>query len=409
MHTIAATALFMLLACHPQLTEPDDSEAPQPDDSQPDDTGPVPLTLSADFDSGRVGSALIEGDHVRLTLNTVTMVNTLATYAYWTHFSLAGAADKSITLDIEGVDGNTFFGRHADDSRMVVSCDGTTWERLPAPTWRDEHGGTYSVTWAPACDTPRIATFFPFNYTEMLAWTDEVSRHPEATLEQAATSDQGREIRLLTITDPGSPASDKRHIFILGRQHSGETAGTWELVGLVEFLLSGEAEAQALLQGFVWHIVPMLNPDGVYLGYSRATSELRDPNADWDNEASVEVVQIRALVEDLRRGPGLDLVLDWHNQVNESRGHDFVYSPAGNTFFDVLSLWTSFDDQAASGASSCTFVDCSFRGWTMTNVLYDPMFVMEPCPHLSAWTIASLREQGMLTARAVGAWFQGQP
>jgi hypothetical protein len=178
---------------------------------------------------------------------------------------------------------------------------------------------------------------------------------------------------------------------------------------MVEFLLSGDAQAEALLQGFVWHIVPMLNPDGVYLGYSRATSELRDPNADWGNEASVEVVQVRALVEDLDRGPGLDMVLDWHNQVNESRGRDFVYSPTDNTFFDILSLWTTFDEQIASDASSCTFVDCSFRGWTMTNVLFDPMFALEPCPHLPSWTIDSLKEQGELTGLAIGAWFQGQP
>jgi hypothetical protein len=408
MHLLVALAILPL-ACHPDPIFPDDSEPPLPDDSLPDDTGRPPLTLSADFDSGSVGSALTEGDRVRLTLDAVTMVNTLATYAYWTHFSLTGAAGRTLTLDIEGVSGDTFFGRHAEDSRLVFSCDGVIWDRLPAPTWRDENGGTYSVMWPPPCDTPRIATFFPFNYAEMLAWTDEMARHPEATLELAGTSAQGREIRLLTLTDPGTPAADKRHVFLLGRQHSAETAGTWELAGLVEFLLSGDDQAQALLQGFVWHIVPMLNPDGVFLGYSRATSELRDPNADWGNEASVEVVQVRALLEDLQRGPGLDMVLDWHNQVNESRGHDFVYSPTGNTFFDVLSLWTSFDDQAASGASSCTFADCSFRGWAMTNVLFDPMFVLEPCPHLSSWTLDALRAQGASTAGAIGAWFQGQP
>ena len=75
--------------------------------------------------------------------------------------------------------------------------------------------------------------------------------------------------------------AEKKVIYIVGRQHAAETSSSHMLEGLINFLISDEPYAYGLRNHYVWYIVPMANPDGVYLGNSRATSELRDPNRDW--------------------------------------------------------------------------------------------------------------------------------
>ena len=415
-------ALFLawLTACHPAAVVPSDSGPDADTDADADsdtdtdadtdaDADTDTLVLDAAFDSGSVGTWTIEGDTVRLTPNTITPVNQDRVYAYWVHFRLEGVGAREITLEITGVEGNSFFGEQDHDVQMVWSCDAESWLRLEEHAYRPDDGGTYVVTQAFSCDPVTVATFFPFSVATMEAWLDQVVEHADVSLSTLGSSEQGRDIRMLAVTNGALPDEGKRSVFVVGRQHAAETAGSHQLAGLVDFLLSGDEDAQPLLDGFVWRIVPMVNPDGVYLGHSRTTSELRDPNADWANGESVEVVTVRTLLEDLAAGPGVDMVLDWHNQMNNVHWEDFVYSPSGNTFFPVLSQWTDFDNQEAYGASSCTATDCSFRGWVMSHVLYDPMFVLEPCPHLAHRTIEELREQGELTARAIGAWFEEQP
>jgi hypothetical protein len=416
---------LLALACHPTVVAPDDSEPEGDADSDADsdsdsdadadadadadtDTQPPALTVRTDFDSGSLGPWTIQGDTVTASLNTVTMVNTDDIYAYWMHFEIGGAQGRSVAVEIEGVDGNPFFGEHPEENQVVYSCDGSTWARITDHSTSPLAGGTHRFEQAFDCDSPRVATFFPYPWEQLDRWTRTTGKDPRASLSILGQSAQGRDIHELTITNPAVPDAGKPTVFILGRQHAGETAGSHQLTGLVDFLLSGEPEAQPLLDGLVWRVVPMLNPDGVYLGHSRATSLLRDPNADWGNDGSVEVSIARAHLLALAADPGLDMVLDWHNQVNDTRWYDFVYSPSGNDFFPVLSQFTSFDDQVASGASSCTAADCSFRGWAMTHVLQDPMFVLEPSPHQVHWTAESLREQGRLVALAVGAYFEGR-
>ncbi len=411
---LALLALSPLVGCQPGQVDGDETDSPPEADGDVDsdvdsdsdaDTEPSALAVDADFDSGAIGAYRIEGDTLSMALNAVTLVNTGDVYAYWVHFVLSGAQDRAVTVEIEGIAGHLFFGERPEENQLVYSCDGESWERLTEHAYRADNGGTYSLTQVFPCDEPRIATFFPFTWGEMQAWVADVRQSELVEVSALGDSEQGREIQLLTITNPVLPEEGKAQIFIVGRQHAAETGGSHMLTAMVDFLISGEPAAQPLLDGLVWRIVPMLNPDGVYLGHSRSTSLLRDPNADWGSDESVEVVAVREQLLALAESGRVDMVLDWHSQMNDDRWYDFVYSPSGNSFFPVLSAWTSFDDEVASGASSCSESDCSARGWTMNHVLYDPMFVLEPSPHQAHWTVDSLGEQGVLTAYAVAEYF----
>jgi murein tripeptide amidase MpaA len=63
---------------------------------------------------------------------------------------------------------------------------------------------------------------------------------------------------------------DKPTIFLSSRVHPGETPASYVLNGILNFLTNQKNEqAKIILQNFVFKIIPMLNPDGVYRGYYR--------------------------------------------------------------------------------------------------------------------------------------------
>ena len=58
-------------------------------------------------------------------------------------------------------------------------------------------------------------------------------------------------------------------IFVTARVHPGETPASFVSQGLVDWLLGTEAQAVQLRRGATIVVVPMLNPDGVFLGNYR--------------------------------------------------------------------------------------------------------------------------------------------
>jgi len=63
---------------------------------------------------------------------------------------------------------------------------------------------------------------------------------------------------------------DKMIVFLSARVHPGETPSSYSMRGIIKFLLSKkDVRAQTLRDNFVFKIVPMINPDGVFHGYFR--------------------------------------------------------------------------------------------------------------------------------------------
>uniref|UniRef100_A0A3B4ZUN1 ATP/GTP binding protein like 4 n=1 Tax=Stegastes partitus TaxID=144197 RepID=A0A3B4ZUN1_9TELE len=62
---------------------------------------------------------------------------------------------------------------------------------------------------------------------------------------------------------------EKKLVFLTARVHPGESPASFVCQGVIDFLVSQHPVAQVLRDHVIFKIVPMLNPDGVYLGNYR--------------------------------------------------------------------------------------------------------------------------------------------
>ena len=83
--------------------------------------------------------------------------------------------------------------------------------------------------------------------------------------------EQKRRLDLLTVATPSLLVKGKRKkvVIVTARVHPGETPSSYVCQGFIEFIISDHPIARLLRESIVFHIVPMLNPDGVFLGNQR--------------------------------------------------------------------------------------------------------------------------------------------
>ena len=103
------------------------------------------------------------------------------------------------------------------------------------------------------------------------------------------------------------------------RIHPSETASSFALKGLVEALIS-QPKYYPLLDKFVFKIVPMMNPDGVYRGYTRSNSLGQNLNRFFINpsvEDQPEAYAFEKLVAGLAENHSVELCMDIHSNIKK--------------------------------------------------------------------------------------------
>lgn len=81
-------------------------------------------------------------------------------------------------------------------------------------------------------------------------------------------------INVITISTGRLAAKESKTVWIIGRQHPVETTSSFMVEGIINYLLGLLGKAlesdDNFYDGYTFKIVPMLNPDGVIHGNTRA-------------------------------------------------------------------------------------------------------------------------------------------
>ncbi len=264
------------------------------------------IRISSNFDSGAIEVLSIERpDDIRLRLRADQGVGGDSAFRQWFHFRLHGAAGQDVRLVFE----NAAAAAYPDgwpDYRCVASYDRRHWFRIPSTRYEN---GQLIVDHRPERNSVYYAYFEPYSHERHLDLLGQVEMSPFASVSNLGATVDGRDLDLVTV---GRPGPGKQPVWIIARQHPGETMAEWFVEGLLERLLdAADPVARRIREHAVLYIVPNMNPDGAVRGNLRTNAAGANLNREWRApaaERSPEVVLVRQAME----ASGVGLFLDIH-------------------------------------------------------------------------------------------------
>lgn len=274
------------------------------------------MHVSAAFDSGNIEVVdLSDPSDLQLRIRP----DEGGQHMQWFHFRLVGAKDQPVVLRLLNA-GQASYPKAWAGSRAVVSHDRETWTRADT-----EYGnGVLTIRLTPRADSVYIAYFAPYsleNHLDLIAECQASSQVQHRVLGQTL---DGYDLDWLTV---GTPGDDKRSIWVIGRQHPGESMASWWMEGFLGRLLDpNDALARTLLASAVVHVVPMMNPDGATRGHLRTNAVGTNLNRAWDTPTLAHSPEVK-LVRDAMDQTGVDLCLDVHG--DEELPYNFIAGSEG--------------------------------------------------------------------------------
>ena len=108
---------------------------------------------------------------------------------------------------------------------------------------------------------------------------------------------------------------ERKAVVLIGRQHPGETVGSYVIKGCIDFLMGNSEEAKKLREIYLFKIVPMMNPDGVLVGNSRTSFAGCDLNRRWGKPNEIihpEIFHTKQMITKLSTQRNIAFVIDCH-------------------------------------------------------------------------------------------------
>jgi murein tripeptide amidase MpaA len=269
------------------------------------------ISITSQFDAGAI-DVVSSDDPAAIRLRV--RPDSHADFAQWFYFRVSGVRDEPLTMTFENA-ADCAFADGWREYRAVASYDRINWFRVP--TRYD--GRVLTIEHTPDFDAVYYAYFEPYSEERHAGFLGAVQQMPHATLTEIGQTVQGRPMSLVSLgltEETERPVKPKKNVWIIARQHPGETMAEWFVEGLIKRLAgwgdwAGDPVARLIFDHAVFHIVPNMNPDGSALGNLRTNAAGANLNREWmepDAARSPEVLAVRNAIHAL----GCDLFFDIH-------------------------------------------------------------------------------------------------
>jgi murein tripeptide amidase MpaA len=274
------------------------------------------IKISSAFDAGAI-ELIDSASHENIRLNI--RCDSHSEFRQWFYFRMQGGAGQTCRILFENAGACTYVDGWRD-YQAVASYDHRHWFRVP--TSFDGH--RLVITHRPDRNSVYYAYFEPYSWERHLDLVGRAEASPLARVRDLGSSVEGRDMNVVSV---GVPGTGKRSLWVIARQHPGETMAEWFVDGMIERLLNpGDPVANALLAKAVVHVVPNMNPDGSVRGNLRTNAAGANLNREWlapSLERSPEVLCVRAAMAET----GVDAFLDVHGD----EALPYVFGEAGGS------------------------------------------------------------------------------
>ncbi|MCX7805407.1 MAG: M14 family zinc carboxypeptidase [Planctomycetota bacterium] len=233
---------------------------------------------------------------------------------------------------------NALGGLPPEKLRPVIRADDGDWERLPPGTGEVLPDGRCNAIWTIPVPGKHadVAFCYPYGAPELEALLRETGGYWKA--DRIGSSQAGRPLLRLS-NSPGEKGSGRPGLYLVARQHSGETPGSWVLDGFLRRVAERGDRAP-----LVW-AVPLANIDGVEGGDYGKDNFPYDLNRAWGNppmrhETLVYQRDMKRWKERCRP----ILCVDFHAPGGSENDGAYLYLPRPDGFPDAhraASEWAS--------------------------------------------------------------------
>lgn len=264
------------------------------------------MHITSQFDAGAIEIiAADQPDNIRLNIRA----DNACEFRQWFYFRIHDVRDTALTLKLENAGGCTY-AQGWEDYQAVASYDRKAWFRIHT----EYDGKTLTLRHTPAHNDIYLAYFAPYAYERHLDLIALANTH--ARVSSLGNSVESRPIDCITWGTGILP------VWIIARQHPGETMTEWLIEGLLQRLFdNNDAVARQLANIATLHIVPNMNPDGAIHGNLRSNAAGTNLNREWLTPSlthSPEVYHVRNAMH----ATGVALFLDIHG--DETIPHVFT-------------------------------------------------------------------------------------
>jgi murein tripeptide amidase MpaA len=297
------------------------------------------MNISSNFDSGKI-EVVTAANPQDIQLRIPNDTN--SEHFQWFHFRVNGAMGEALKMKIVNAH-EASYPEGYENYNAVASYDREHWFRVPA----SYDGKELCIEHTPEYNSVYYSYFAPFTYQNHLDLVHQAQMSPECELVSIGKTVEGKDIDMLVV---GEADDNKKKIWVIARQHPGESMAEWFMQGLIGRLLDeNDAVARALLNKAVFYLVPNMNIDGSRAGNLRVNTKGFNYNREWAEpsvENSPEVFYVRNLMDQY----GCDLNLDIHG--DEALPYNFISGIEGIPSFDerLKNLTKNFID---SWMASC--------------------------------------------------------
>ncbi|MCP9758596.1 hypothetical protein EGI20_04600 [Aquitalea sp. S1-19] len=292
------------------------------------------MKISSHFDAGSIEVVQFDDfSDIQLKIRQ----DNAASFAQWFYFRLQGAAYQPCTLRFLNA-GECAYPQGWQDYQAMASYDRVNWFRVP--TTYD--GQTLTIEHVPLAGSIYYAYFEPYSYEQHLNLIGQAQSSGLCDVSSLGSTIEDRDIDLLTI---GHEVESDLKIWIIARQHPGETMAEWFVEGLLNRLLDPQdPTSRLLLDSATFYIVPNMNPDGAIHGNLRTNAAGANLNREWNAPSADKSPEVLAVRQKMLE-TGVDLFLDIHG--DEALPYVFAAGSEGVPSYDerIARLETLFKEQ----------------------------------------------------------------